>query len=178
MVDTYAILIIDNSTLDIRWFYMTVSEEVRDCTRLPDGRWAKGANGRATREQRFLDAVWLKLDEPCPYDILHRTYFDYLVAQAVEDATDSNPKYRIAAREWITNRLMGLPRATLDTNLSIEAHINADALEMALRPIMEAQKAMIAQYRESSVDTTYTLLPNDVVQSSVDHNNDSLASKQ
>ncbi len=134
-------------------------------------------NGRPRRELDFSEkahAYGLRL---CPYDPAGRSYIDYLVAQAWDDATDSNPKYRIPSREWLSNRLWGMPRTRLDTNLSIEAHINADALEVALRPILEAQKAMIAQYRETSVDTTYMLLPNDDVQSPELDNNEDLASK-
>ena len=156
---------------------MVVSTTVTQGERLPDGKWAPGNSGRHSRDQRFLDAIWAKLDEVCPYDPLHRRYFDYMVSQAVDDATEDNPKYRYAAREWLTNRLLGLPRATIDTRLEIDAHINADALEIALRPILEAQQAMIAQYRQTSVEGTYTLLPSDEVQSSITSETPELASE-
>ena len=134
--------------------------------------------GRPPKEDTFSDLCRDKLLEICPYDPLHRRYIDYMVAQSIEDATDgSSVKWRTAAREFLVNRIWGLPRATIDTRLEIDAHINADALELALRPILEAQQAMIAQYRQTSVEGTYTLLPNDEVQSSEVDNNDSLASK-
>ena len=135
-------------------------------------------HGRPLKEDTFVDLCRIKLLEICPYDPLHRRYIDYMVAQTIEDATDgSSVKWRTAAREFLVNRVWGLPRATIDTRLEIDAHINADALEMALRPILEAQQSMIARYREASIEGTYTLLPSDEVQSSITSETPELASK-
>lgn len=135
-------------------------------------------NGRPRRELDFAEKAHAYGLTKCPYDPLGRSYIDYLVAQAWDDATDGAAKVRVASREWLSNRLWGLPRAQIDTNLSIDAHINADALEKALRPILEAQKAMIATYhKETSVDTTYTLLPSGTQQSSITNETPELASE-
>ena len=127
--------------------------------RLPNGQFASHTL------PAFADLAWVQLQKKCPYDTAGRTYLEYMIAQAIDDAVDSNPKCRFPGREFVANRVWGKPveyhEASLDTNITItRVTVNLTGL-----PSVEA------------IDTTCKILPNDVVQPSITSETSDLASE-
>ncbi len=145
--------------LNITEIHLMVLDSTDSIRRLPNGQFASHSY------PAFADLAWVQLQKKCPYDTAGRTYLEYMIAQAIDDAVDTNPKYRFPGREFVANRVWGKPveyhESTLDTNITI-TRVTVNLMGV---PAVEA------------IDTTCRVLPNDVVQPSITSETPKLASE-